>query len=383
MVNTPANICLITGIFPPDIGGPATYVSRLATSLHQQGHKVCVVTLGDAQQPFSFPVRRVSRHLPLPLRLLSLFFTLLRYGRSHCIWYINGLELPAVLAGKLLRKRLVMKIVGDYAWERSMNAGLTTDGIDDFQVKTQGRQVELHKNVRAWLARQADKTITPSRYLKTLVHGWGVPEHRIQVIYNAVEFCSENLPPKAEIRAQLGVSSEDHLLITVGRLVAWKGIHQLIQLLPQLEESVKLLIVGDGPEKNRLTELAQNLSVCHRARFLGKVSRNQGFAYMKASDVFVLNTAYEGFSHVLLEAMMLGIPVITTSVCGNPELVITEKNGILVQHGNIAELQEQLERVLYDSELRKRLIDEGKCTIQRFSWKTLLRETLQALDMAD
>lgn len=381
MVNTPANICLITGIFPPDIGGPATYISRLATSLHQQGHKVCVVTLGDDQQPFLFPVRRVSRRLPLPLRLLSLFFTLLRYGRNCRVWYINGLELPAVLAGKLLRKRLVMKIVGDYAWERAMNTGLTTDGIDDFQVKTQGRQVELHKNVRAWLARQADKIITPSLYLKTLVHGWGVPEQKIQVIYNAVEFCSENLPPKAEIRAQLGVSSEDRLLITIGRLVAWKGIDQLIQLLPQLEESVKLLIVGDGPEKNRLTELARNLSVSHRTKFLGKVSRNQGFAYMKASDVFVLNTAYEGFSHVLLEAMMVGVPVITTSVCGNPELVTTEKNGILVQYKNIAELQEQLERVLHDSELCQCLIDEGKHTIQRFSWETLMRETLQSLDI--
>lgn len=383
MVNNSPNVCLITGIFPPDIGGPATYVSRLATSLYQQGHEVCVMTLGDDHQKFLFPVQRVSRHLPLPLRLLSLFFALLRYGRNSRVWYINGLELPAVLAGKFLRKRLVMKIVGDYAWERAMNRGLTTDGIDDFQGKTQGWQVELHKNVRAWSARQADKVITPSRYLKTLVHGWGVPEQKIQVIYNAVEFCSENLSPKTEIRAQLGVSSEDRLLITIGRLVSWKGIHQLIQLLPQLEESVKLLIVGDGPEKNTLTELARNLSVWHRTKFLGKVSRNQGFAYMKASDVFVLNTAYEGFSHVLLEAMMVGIPVITTSVCGNPELVTTEKNGILVQHGNMAELQEQLERVLGDSELRKRLINGGKHTIQCFSWETLLRETLQALNMVN
>lgn len=374
---------MITGIFPPDIGGPATYVSRLATSLHQQGYKVCVVTLGDDPQRFLFPVQRVSRYLPLPLRLLSLFFTLLRYGRSYRVWYINGLELPAVLAGKLLRKRLVMKIVGDYAWERAMNRGLTTDSLDEFQQNKQEWQVELHKTLRAWLARQVERVITPGRYLKTLVHGWGVPEHHIQVIYNAIEPCSENLPSKAEIRKQLGVAPEDRLLVTIGRLVPWKGIAQLIELLPRLAPSVKLLVIGEGPEKNSLTELTRNLKISHRVTFLGKVSRNQGFAYMHASDVFVLNTAYEGFSHVLLEAMMVGVPVITTSVCGNPELVATEKNGILVQHGNIAELQEQLERVLDDSELRKRLIDGGKHTIQRFSWETLLRETLQALDMTN
>lgn len=381
MVNKSPNVCLITGIFPPDIGGPATYVSRLATSLHQQGHEVCVVTLGDDTQRFLFPVRRVSRRLPLPLRLLLLFFTLLRYGRSYRVWYINGLELPAVLAGKLLRKRLVMKIVGDYAWERAMNKGLTTDSLDEFQQKKQGWQVELHKAMRVWLARQVEKVITPSRYLKTLVHGWGVPHHNIQVIYNAIEPCCEDIPSRTETRKQLDVAPEDLLLITIGRLVPWKGITQLIELLPRLASSVKLLVIGEGPEKNSLTELTQNLKVTHRVKFLGKVERQLGFAYMKTSDIFVLNTGYEGFSHVLLEAMMVGIPVITTSVCGNPELVTTEKNGILVQHGNIAELQEQIERVLYDSELSKRLIHEGQRTVQRFSWETLITQTLQALDI--
>ncbi len=253
-------VCVITGIFPPDIGGPATYVSRLATSLHQQGGDVCVVTLGDDRQPFPFPVRRVSRKGPLLLRMFLLWLTLIRTGWNADVWYLNGLELPAVLAGSLLRKRLIMKVVGDYAWERAMNTGLTTDSIDDFQQKKQRWQVELHKAARAWLARQVEKIITPSQYLKTLVHGWGVSEHKIQVIYNAVEPCSEQLASQSEIRAQLGVAPQDRLIITIGRLVVWKGIDQLIHLLPELEESVKLLIVGDGPEKNRLTELAEYVS---------------------------------------------------------------------------------------------------------------------------
>lgn len=373
------NICLITGIFPPDIGGPATYVSRLAQSLSQENHHVTVITLGNETIEFPFPVKRISRTSPLPLRLMLVFLALLRYGWRSEVWYINGLELPAVLAGKLLRKRLVMKVVGDHAWERAMNQGVTTDLIDDFQSRRQSWKAELHKTLRAWLARQTEKIITPSQYLKTLVHGWGVAEHRIQVIYNAVEPCSEDLPSKAEIRSQLGVAPQDRLLITIGRLVAWKGIDQIIQLLPQLEESVKLLIIGDGPEKNRLTELARTLKVAHRVKFLGKVLRDQGFAYMHASDVFVLNTAYEGFSHVLLEAMIVGVPVITTSVCGNPELVEHQKNGLLFPQGDIAAMKEQIKSVLHDTEFREKLIHGGQRSLPQNAWEKLLRDTLDVL----
>ncbi|PID60392.1 hypothetical protein CSB45_00255 [candidate division KSB3 bacterium] len=373
------NVCLITGIFPPDIGGPASYVSRLARALQGESHKVVVVTLGDHPPDAPFPVWQVSRKLPLPLRILKLFCVLVQKGWSADVWYINGLELPAVLAGKLLRKALVMKVVGDYAWERAMNTGLTSDAIDKFQHTRQAWKVELHKALRTCCARQAETVITPSQYLKTLVCGWGVPDERVHVIYNAVEPCSAELPSKTEIRNQLGFSADDLVLMTTGRLVAWKGIDQLLQLLPHFGDAVKLLIVGDGPEKNRLTALAHDLKITQRVRFLGQVSREQGFAYMKASEAFVLNSAYEGFSHVLLEAMMLGVPVLTTSVCGNPELVTHQENGLLFPQGDLAAMKEQITSVLSDSALRERLTRGASCMILQTSWERLLRETLNVL----
>ena len=96
--------------------------------------KVCVITQGDDITEYAFPVKRIPRTYPLPVRFVLLFLTLLRYSWRSDVWYINGLELPAVLAGKLLRKRMIMKIVGDYAWERAMNSGLTDDSIDDFRL---------------------------------------------------------------------------------------------------------------------------------------------------------------------------------------------------------------------------------------------------------
>ncbi len=372
-------ICLITGIFPPDIGGPATYVSRLADTLQQHGHDVRVIAPGDASDADPHYVRRVSRSSPLPLRLLILFFSMLRCGWRCRIWYINGLELPAVLAGKLLRKRMIMKIVGDYAWERAMNQGATGDLIDDFQQKPQQWNVELHKRIRAWYTRQVAQIITPSRYLKQLVGGWGVPEERIRVIYNAVEALPEDPGTKQENRQTLDLPENGFFLITVARLVSWKGIDQLIRILPQLDTHVHLLILGDGPEKNTLTTLAENLNVANRVKFTGKTERRQVLSYLRAADIFVLNTAYEGFSHVLLEAMMVGIPVMTTSVCGNPELVTHEKNGILIDYGNSELLVTQIRNMIHDEALRKRLVEGGKQTVQQFSWERLLRQTLESL----
>jgi glycosyltransferase involved in cell wall biosynthesis len=371
-------ICIITGIFPPDIGGPATYVSHLAHLLNELGHEVCIITLGDDAILHPFLVKRIYRSYPLPLRLTLLFVAMIRYGWKSDVWYINGLELPAVLAGRFLRKRMVMKIVGDYAWERAMNAGMTNDSIDEFQHKKQPWNVELHKHLRAWYTGQVEKVITPSQYLKRLIQGWGIPTERIQVIYNAVDKLPENFRSCPEIREQLGLTGDDTVVITVGRLVRWKGVEQLLRTMVFFDNSLKLLIVGDGPEKNKLTDLAESLSVTNRVKFLGKTDRLQVLEYIKASDIFVLNTGYEGFSHVLLEAMMVGTPVITTAVCGNPELITHQKNGLLVEpHSD--DLFEHIDCLLQNVSLQKRLSEAGKAVGQQYTWERLLQETTEVL----
>lgn len=379
------NMCLITGIFPPDIGGPATYVNRLAHSFQQSGHTVVVVTLGDDQPSLPFPVIKISRRYPLPLKLLLLFIALLRSGWRSEVWYINGLELPAVLAGKVLRKRLMMKIVSDYAWERAGNQGLTTDTVQEFQHKKQCWKVECHKMLRAWLARQVDAVITPSLHVQRIVRGWGVADERLHLVYNAVEPIPDHLEIPLALRRQLGVPDDAYMLITVGRLIPLKGIDQIIRAIARFRDQrtekkkTHLFVIGDGPEKKKLTELSESLSVTERIHFIGQIERQQVLAYLNASDLFVLNSSTEGFSHVLLEAMIVGVPVIATNVGGNPELVQHEKNGILIPYGDFEELTAQILRVLHDEPLRRRFIEYGQQTAQQFLWEYLLCQTTQIL----
>ena len=382
-------MCLITGIFPPDVGGPATYVNNLARALHHQQHQVCVITLGDAELASPFPVKRISRTYPLPVRVVVIFAVLLRRGWQSEVWYVNGLELPAVLAGKILRKRLVMKVVSDYAWERAGNQGLTTDTVQEFQTKTQPWKVELHKKLRAWLTRQVEMVITPSQHVKRLVCGWGNVAERVQVIYNAVEpIAEDDLGTKTATRQRLGLPVDAYVLITIGRLIPLKGVDALIRAIawfrnaPEETKEYVLLIVGDGAEKNRLTELARTLHVSDLVYFLGQRDRASALAYLRASDLFVLNSSTEGFSHVILEAMMTGTPVIATNVGGNPELVTHHENGILIPHGDFEALTAQIRTVARDQTLQARFSEAGRLTVQQFAWERLLQQTLDVLQGA-
>lgn len=133
----------------------------------------------------------------------------------------------------------------------------------------------------------------------------------------------------------------NYKIISAGRLVPWKGFKMLIELMPDIIEirnDVTLTIVGDGPERAKLEELVKFLNLHDKVKFLGNISRHDVLALVKASDLFVLNTGYEGLSHQLLEVMDIGIPIITTRVGGNPELIENGRDGLLVEYNNPGEL---------------------------------------------
>jgi len=164
-------VLIVTGIFPPDIGGPATYVPLIAKALTERGHQVMVLTTSESENLqwddsiYPFSVFRVNRRQKIWLRSLKCVAKVLRLGRMADVIYANGIYFETVIANKFLRKPLVMKIVGDEAWERSVRKGWTKDNFEDFQQRRQSWQAELLKRLRSWVVRQADKVIVPSQYL--------------------------------------------------------------------------------------------------------------------------------------------------------------------------------------------------------------------------
>ncbi|HVU06279.1 MAG TPA: glycosyltransferase family 4 protein [Candidatus Paceibacterota bacterium] len=328
-------ILVATGIFPPQIGGPATYSKLIYDELPKRGIEVEIASFGD------------YIHKPRFVRHFMYFMELLRKAPEADIIYAMdpvSVGLPALFASQIRGKELVLKVVGDYAWEQGTQRFGVTDTLDHF-ARNHGAhawQVRLLKWIEAYVAEGAKRVITPSKYLKSILVDWGVDSRNVSVIYNGF-----HIEPVKETPSVLKKRMKwtGKTIVTVGRLVPWKGIKEVIEAMPDViaaHPDAKLLVIGDGPDGESLKKRATELAVADRVAFTGRLDQRTMFEYVKASDLFVLNTAYEGFSHQILETMALGTPVITTAVGGNVEIIRNAENGILIAPGALQSLKEAI-----------------------------------------
>lgn len=365
-------ILIATGIYPPEIGGPATYSKLLADKLPEHGITVDVLPFRDVR---GFP--KIIRHIVY-------FIKVLRRGKTADIIFTQdpvSVGFPAMLATKILRKRFFLKVVGDYAWEQGVQRFGVDDLLDEFSKKQKGYvfSVRVLKRIERMVAERAEKIIVPSHYLKQIVMNWGVFEQKIHVIYNAFSV-SQTGEPKEVLRTTLKLDGK--IMVSVGRLVPWKGFDLLIELMPELikkNPELKLYIIGEGPDFYDLRKLVDVQMLNDRVVLLGKLSHDMVFKYLKAADLFVLNTGYEGFSHQLLEVMASGTPLITTAVGGNTELITTDENGVLVGYNDGKKIKEGIEKILSDKVFSNKISVNAQKKVEEFSERRMVQETVKQL----
>lgn len=371
-------IVLATGIFPPDIGGPATYSQLIFDKLPEYGFTVKTLAYGERRKSDSQNIIRISRKLPWAWRHLIYFFRAWSLAKEHDLIFIQGAVsegLPAMLAAKLAGKRTVLKIVGDYAWEQGIQRFRVNDSIEDFQSRKYGLRVALLKRTQIWVAKSADFIIVPSAYLKKIVTNWGVEEYKIKVIYN-----SSNLRFVDKISVR---DNSPLVVVSVGRLVPWKGFGGLLEVFQRLLNKkfhLKLWIIGDGPEFYRLKAMSEKLKVADNVLFLGKLSPAELLEKFKLADIFALNSFYEGFSHAVLEAMASVLPVVVSNAGGNQEVVRNRQDGFLFEAGNLNELERQLEILILDKEQRLSMAEKAFARAHYFTQEKMLKELSSFLE---
>lgn len=365
-----ARILIATPLYPPEIGGPATYTRLLERELPKHGFKVSVVAFSGV------------RHLPSGIRHCAYFWRVLKKAWKCDAVYAQdpiSVGVPAMFAARFSAKPFLLKVVGDWAWEQAYQRHNITDSLETFvKKKRYPLSVRRMKWVERAVAKRARCIITPSEYLKNIVGEWGVPRKRIQVVYNSIG--EVDVGQKEVLRKLLGFSGT--LLVSAGRLVPWKGFDTLIDTVPYLAKQFsdfRLLIIGEGPEYTRLNERAKKLGVEEHVAFTGNLDHDVLLRYIGAADAFVLNSKYEGFSHLLLEAMAVGAPVVATDVGGNSELIEDKQNGFLVPQGDKKALQGELRKVLSDAGLQQRLGKQGRNTAASFTPDRTVRETASVL----
>jgi glycosyltransferase involved in cell wall biosynthesis len=207
-----------------------------------------------------------------------------------------------------------------------------------------------------------------------------IKTERIRVIRNGIDLStiasSDQSEERVSLTSQFGIGANSLVCGTVARLHPQKGIRHLIEAFALLQAdfpNLKLLIVGDGPEKASLTDQAAKLGVSQDVLFAGH--RSPPVHCLKWMNVFVLPSLYEGFPNALLEAMAAQIPVVASDVGGVNELVHHEENGLLVPPGNSSALAEAVRSLLLNPEKARLMATLAFDRIRKeFSLEVMLKE---------
>ena len=311
-------LCIATGIFPPDQGGPAQFANSFSNWVAKKGVDTSVVSLTNDETSHTeledVKIDLISRRISLPRRMIKTALFIRKKSRDSR-FLVNGLFLETLLASLLKPIDYVAKVPGDIVWERARNTKRTHLNIDEFQKK-----VPLSLKFMRWAfvlsLKKARTIISPSTHLAGLIRDWGINEAKITVVPNSVD--SQLFKP--DFKAE-----KLYDIITVSRLVEWKGVKELIAVAKEL--SLRLLVVGSGPQEEELRQIARESDA--DVLFAGEIRQSDLPALINSSRCFVLNSKYEGSPHSLLEAMSCGALVIARSNTGTKELINSDVDGLL------------------------------------------------------
>ena len=318
------NILITVGIFPPDIGGPASFVPKISDFLIENGHNVKIICLSEVSNNHiedNLDVIRIRRSNSLPIRWLKTIYQIVKNGRNSDLIFVNGLGVESAIAALMLKKKLIRKIVGDPVWERAYNQKKTIESFDEFQNNKHSFLIELQKLLRNWSINSAEIVITPSDHLKNFVSELGF-NNEILKINNGVDI--------TDIK-RTNVHKADINLLIISRLVIQKNINIVIEAMELLDnKNVKLSIIGEGGEFSTLEGVIHELNLQNRVQLLGKIDNNKISQFLLTADIFIQASDYEGLPHSVLEAINYEIPILSTEVGGCKDLLNEGERGFII-----------------------------------------------------
>jgi glycosyltransferase involved in cell wall biosynthesis len=349
------NVLVVSGIWPPDVGGPASHAPEAARFLQEHGHAPHVLVTAAAEPaPEAYPVDWVDRSAPPGVRHVRALAAVRRLARAADVVYSTGMFGRSGAGSLLARRPYVLKLTADPAFERARRRGLFAGTLAGFQDDRSARTLPF-RAARDAIVRRAAHVVCPSAYLAGLAAGWGVPAERIDVVPNPAPDVA-GLPSRGEARARLGFAGPT--VVFAGRLTRQKALEVAIGAARLA--GVSLVVAGDGPDRERLERLGG-------ATFLGAQPRARVLELFRAADASVVSSSWENFPHGVVESLAAGTPVVATDVGGVGEVVEDGVNGLLVPSGSDAALGDALRRYFEDEALAAKLRANAAASVERYS----------------
>jgi L-malate glycosyltransferase len=354
-------IAFLSVKYPPKwIGGEELATRYIAEGLAARGHEIHIVTSFD--KTFSHQsvenkvtVHRIVHETP---RLVSDY-----HFQARALLALKGIKPDIVIiemlyiciCGLLIKKLLKTPYV------------VCGHGSDIYLPATWDQR--LTRKLRAASLENANAITALGPSMQARIRQlWSVESAIIPNGVHPERFAHLN---RHEARDVVGLKDNGAIIIYVGALRSVKGVENLLKAVKTITErdvTVKLLIVGEGVERQKLEGLVRKLGLGGAVQFIGRVANEAIPHYLSASDLFVLPSLSEGFPITLLEAMAAGLPIVATKVGDVPSFVENDVNGFLVEPGKASEIAERVLQLLQDRRLCEHITQNNLSKARLYSW---------------
>jgi len=319
------------------IGGVAQHVQELKKFMENHGHYVEVIS---SENTFTIPIKGLKN----PSFMISSFLKS-KFKKKFDI--VHAHNIPSAYAMKNIEGKKVLTQHGIFSQQIDLLHGKTTGNLT----------TKFEKNALKWA--DVITVISKEAY-----------EHYTKLGFNAIQIPNainlENLSQGTDRRFEKQI-------IFVGRLSKEKGIETLIEVSKKLSNDINLLIVGSGPESEKIKKLSETRVNIH---YLGYQSHENSIKLIRGSDILIQPSLHEGISTTILESMACKIPVIATNVGGNQELIIHGKTGILIEPNTSKELLNSIDQLYSDQILKEKIIQDAFITVQHYDWQKIGQQYL-------
>lgn len=368
--------------YPPHIGGLEKHAIELHEKLTEKEISVTVFTPNipkireDVRDEkgvlvMRYPAFEIIHNFPFPkfwsFKFWKMFFSLFKkdFDAIFSITMFFHSPLLAFVYSKIKRKKWIhIEHASDYTKSDSFLVSIMARLYTD----TLGRLALIASNIN----------IAPSESAAKFISRFTSKPSR--VIYRGMPFEEIN---KIQPDNSLKEKYSDKLIVTyIGRLISGKGIIDLVKSIPKIDhQNFILLVIGDGPEEERLKKMAKDLGIENKIEFLGAKPFNKVLGILKISDIFVNPSYNEGLPTTVLEAGVCKCAIVATDVGGTREIVTHKKSGLLIEPRDENNIAKSIEMLLRDEQKRKSFGESAYQEIfERFNWEKSVNQYIEQIE---
>jgi len=371
-------ILLTTGIFRPELGGPATYTAELAKRLKTAGHTVAVITYSNKgvfslDAEYQFPIMRIIRGNKI-WNYIRYFFAVLAYAPHYDFiysldWFSAGI--PVMWAAKFRGKKYIVRVGGGYIWEKYLAQGKPPMSLKAFYEKKLYRRYPLMYLLIKKVLRNASEIIFNSDDQRELYQKhYKLNPEKLHTIFNPVPEHRFGTLLKTHHRPQ----ARDKEIVFAGRFIKMKNVESLVRAFAELKDhSFTLLLIGEGPLEEILRKLVIELKLRERVTFMAPLSQADLYRRIANCYYVVIPSWTDVSPNQAYECLAIGIPFLISK---ENYLSISEQLPVKIDPGSVADIAEKMNS-LSDFKNYVQFVEQQRAITFHHTWNEVLRDHMR------